>query len=91
MMSGYGDQNPNPEKLFWVISMFVLGVTLMMVSDAQKTFTRNLRPGLITDGLFGSTRNPNYLGEMLIYGSFAALVGRCYAWLILVAVWTTVF
>jgi hypothetical protein len=30
----------------------------MMVSDAQKTFTLRLRPGLITDGLFTSCRNP---------------------------------
>ena len=33
-----------------------------------------LRPGqLITTGLFVRTRNPNYLGELLIYLSFAVL------------------
>ncbi len=32
-----------------------------------------VRRGLITDGFFARTRNPNYLGEMMIYGSFAAL------------------
>jgi steroid 5-alpha reductase family enzyme len=30
-----------------------------------------LRKGLIEDGLFARTRNPNYLGEILIYGGFA--------------------
>ena len=32
-----------------------------------------LRSGLIEDGLFARTRNPNYLGETLIYISFAIL------------------
>ena len=29
------------------------------------------KKGLITDGLFSRCRNPNYLGEMMIYGAFA--------------------
>jgi hypothetical protein len=40
------------------------------VSDAQKYFVLKLRKGLIEDGLFAHTRNPNYLGEILIYGGF---------------------
>ena len=91
MMSGIGDNNPSPEKIFWCIWLFVFGVVLMMVADAQKTFTRNVRPGLITNGLFGTTRNPNYLGEMLLYGSFAAMVEHRTAWIILVSVWATAF
>jgi protein-S-isoprenylcysteine O-methyltransferase Ste14 len=43
------------------------------VSDAQKYFTLQLKKGLITDGLFGRTRNPNYLGEILIYLAYAML------------------
>lgn len=31
------------------------------------------RPGLITDGFFATTRNPNYLGDVAIYVGFAAL------------------
>jgi len=42
-----------------------------LVSDAQKFFVLPLRKGLIQDGLFARTRNPNYLGELLIYGGFA--------------------
>ena len=40
-------------------------------SDAQKFFVLQLRKGLIEDGLFARTRNPNYLGEVVIYGGFA--------------------
>src|SRR5258706_10548653 len=46
-------------------------VFLHYVSDAQKFFVLQLRKGLINDGLFARTRNPNYLGEVLIYGGFA--------------------
>jgi protein-S-isoprenylcysteine O-methyltransferase Ste14 len=44
---------------------------LHYVSDAQKFFVLQPRKGLIQDGLFARTRNPNYLGEVLIYGGFA--------------------
>lgn len=40
------------------------------MSDAQKFFVLQVRKGLIEDGLFARTRNPNYLGELLIYGGF---------------------
>jgi protein-S-isoprenylcysteine O-methyltransferase Ste14 len=32
-----------------------------------------LRKGLITEGLFSRTRNPNYLGEILIYLAYAMM------------------
>jgi protein-S-isoprenylcysteine O-methyltransferase Ste14 len=60
----------------WVglaVALFVLGIFLHYVSDAQKSFTLRIRKGLITDGLFARTRNPNYLGEFLIYLSLAIL------------------
>jgi steroid 5-alpha reductase family enzyme len=46
-------------------------VFLHFVGDAQKFFVLQLRKGLIEDGLFARTRNPNYLGEVLIYAGFA--------------------
>jgi steroid 5-alpha reductase family enzyme len=57
------------------IAVFVnlLGVFLHFGSDAQKYYALKYHPGLITDGFFARCRNPNYLGELLIYGSFALL------------------
>jgi len=37
------------------------------VSVAQKYFVLQVRKRLIEDGLFARTRNPNYLGELLIH------------------------
>jgi protein-S-isoprenylcysteine O-methyltransferase Ste14 len=59
----------------WVFAVaptiYTVGIFLHYVSDAQKYFVLQGRKGLIEDGLFARTRNPNYLGEILIYGSFA--------------------
>jgi protein-S-isoprenylcysteine O-methyltransferase Ste14 len=52
---------------------FTFGVFLHYVGDAQKYYTLQLRKGLIREGLFGRMRNPNYLGEILIYVSYAIL------------------
>jgi steroid 5-alpha reductase family enzyme len=54
-----------------VINLF--GVLLHYTSDAQKYYTLKYRSGLIDEGFFASSRNPNYLGEILIYLSFAIL------------------
>jgi steroid 5-alpha reductase family enzyme len=61
------------ERIGWSIGLYAIGISLMLTSDAQKTFTRQVRPGLITTGLFAYTRNPNYLGEILLYLSFACM------------------
>jgi protein-S-isoprenylcysteine O-methyltransferase Ste14 len=55
------------------ISIFTLGIFLHFVSDAQKFYTLRIQKGLIEDGLFSHTRNPNYLGEILIYLAYAIL------------------
>jgi steroid 5-alpha reductase family enzyme len=55
------------------ISLNILGVFLHYASDAQKHFTLKYKPGLITEGFFARCRNTNYLGEILIYFSFAML------------------
>jgi protein-S-isoprenylcysteine O-methyltransferase Ste14 len=70
---------------------YVLGVVVMMGSDAQKYFVLKARRGLITDGFFARVRHPNYLGEMLLYGSFAALSLHWAPWLVLAWVWLGVF
>lgn len=55
------------------VAMCMIGVMLHFGSDAQKYFTLKYREGLITEGFFSRSRNMNYLGELLIYCSFALL------------------
>jgi protein-S-isoprenylcysteine O-methyltransferase Ste14 len=56
-----------------VLSLFTSGIFLHYVADAQKYYTLKLKKGLIEEGLFSRTRNPNYLGEILIYTAFALM------------------
>ncbi len=65
------------------IAINILGVFLHYGSDAQKYFTLKYKSGLITEGFFSRTRNPNYLGEILIYGSFAILAQHWLPYVIL--------
>jgi steroid 5-alpha reductase family enzyme len=64
---------PSPPLIAAAISLNILGVFLHYASDAQKHFTLKYKPGLITEGFFARCRNTNYLGEILIYLSFAML------------------
>ena len=55
------------------VALNILGVFLHYGSDAQKHFTLRYHQGLISEGFFARCRNTNYLGEILIYMSFALL------------------
>ena len=55
------------------ISINIIGVFLHFASDAQKYFSLKLKKDLIKEGFFKNVRNTNYLGEILIYLSFAIL------------------
>ncbi|MFA0086644.1 isoprenylcysteine carboxylmethyltransferase family protein [Vibrio sp. 10N.261.51.F12] len=55
------------------VGLVILGCFFHFVSDAHKHSVLAIRKGLITTGLFSRTRNPNYLGEMLIYLGFALM------------------
>ena len=73
---------------------YVLGLFLMIGADLQKYYVLKYRPKgkhLINDGFFRITRNPNYLGEILIYNSFAIIVNRSEFWVILAFAYTIVF
>jgi protein-S-isoprenylcysteine O-methyltransferase Ste14 len=70
---------------------YAIGVVVMMASDAQKHFTLAARPGLITTGFFARVRHPNYLGEMVLYGSFALVAGHWLPWVVLAWVWLGLF
>jgi len=77
--------------LFSAILLYTLGLALMLSADAQKYYTLKFKKGLITTGLFKRIRHPNYLGEMMIYGSFALIVGHWIPWAILAWVWLGYF
>ena len=72
------------------IALVVVGVFFHFVSDAHKHAVLQIKKGLIANGLFKRSRNPNYLGEMLIYLGFALLAQH---WLPFVALayWWTFF
>ncbi len=56
------------------VGLYSLGVFLHFAADMQKHMHLEHRPGvLLTDGLWARTRNPNYLGELLIYSAFCVL------------------
>jgi len=66
------------------VAAFGAGVFLHFTADMQKHIQLALRPGyLITGGLWRRVRNPNYLGELLIYLSFAALSQQLAAFVVL--------
>ena len=73
------------------IFVYVFGQFFMFASDAQKYFTLKYKQGLIDEGLFARNRNTNYLGEVLIYASFAILAEDIVSWGILILVWSSVF
>ena len=85
-----GSQPPLP-LVAAAISLNILGVFLHYTSDAQKYYTLKYHSGLITEGFFARSRNTNYLGEILIYGSFVMLVQHWLPFLILAAVIAGVF
>ena len=64
---------PAPAWICAAIAINIMGVFLHFGSDAQKYFALKYRKGLITEGFFSRSRNPNYLGEILIYLGFAIL------------------
>ena len=82
---------PSNALLAFCIGLHTLGVAIMMSADCQKNMTLKIRRGLITDGMFARVRHPNYLGEMMIYASYALLVQHWIPWLILAWVWGGIF
>lgn len=71
--------------------VYAVGLALMVGADVQKYFVLRERKGLIKDGFFARTRNPNYLGEVMIYGSFAYVSAHSSSWVIVGSVWTFLF
>ncbi|TVQ28249.1 MAG: DUF1295 domain-containing protein [Wenzhouxiangella sp.] len=94
LISGHADPTyPLPEPAWFAlcISLGLVGSVIMIAADAQKYYTLRLKRGLISDGLHRYIRHPNYLGEMMIYGSFALMVWHWLPVLVLAWVWIGVF
>ncbi|KAJ1422141.1 hypothetical protein B484DRAFT_399228 [Ochromonadaceae sp. CCMP2298] len=63
----------SPAFLASTVFLYIVGTFLHFCADMQKHATLKLKLGLISDGLWSYSRNPNYLGEFLIYCAFALL------------------
>jgi len=90
-----GQYDPTPGQLCIILCFYIIGMWLHHTSDAQKYFVLRARKGLISDGMFSRCRNPNYLGEIFIYGSFAAFTINhprwWFSWVGLSSVWLGLF
>ena len=73
------------------ISIYIFGVFLHFASDSQKYYTLKLKKELITEGFFKYSRNTNYLGEILIYLSFAILSMNIIPFIILLIFFIIIF
>lgn len=94
LISGFSNPDyPLPEGAWFAlcISMCLIGSVIMMAADAQKFYTLQFQRGLITTGMFRYIRHPNYLGEMLIYASFALMVWHWIPFVVLAIVWGGLF
>lgn len=90
-MSGKGINNPTPLRVFTCVFSYAIGLLLMIGSDVQKNLTLKFQKGLITTGYNQRTRNPNYLGEILIYSSFAAATGHIISYSIVLFAFVVLF
>lgn len=82
---------PPPGVISLAVAMNAVGLVLHFGSDAQKHYTLLYREGLITEGFFARSRNTNYLGEALIYVSFALMTFNPLGFIGIVAFFVGVF
>ena len=75
-------------RVFFCVFFHTLGCVLMMASDSQKYFTLKYKKGLINEGWFKKIRNTNYLGEMMIYLTYAMISKSYISYFILIYIWT---
>jgi protein-S-isoprenylcysteine O-methyltransferase Ste14 len=91
VISNTRQNSENSERIFWASLSTILGLFLMTGADIQKGTHLSLKKELISNGLFSRTRNPNYLGEILIYLGFGILTENWLCYFFLVFVWSTLF
>ena len=57
----------------------------------QKFIKKKKKKGLIDEYFLAKNRNTNYLGEILVYLSFAMCTNKLIGYVILICIWVTVF
>jgi protein-S-isoprenylcysteine O-methyltransferase Ste14 len=84
-------ENTSIERYMWAIMLGMVGVCVMIGADIQKNATLRIKKGLISDGFNCRSRNPNYVGEVMIYASFATITGSTFFWACLISIWFSLF
>jgi steroid 5-alpha reductase family enzyme len=77
--------------MFACLMIYMVGLILVMLTDAQKYLVLRERKGLITHCMMGWSRNMNYVGEILLYAAIGLLVQRWETWMIFSYMWGVVF
>ncbi len=83
-----------PLRLYGATFMYIISVSVALLSDAQKNYTLALvkhRPLLISNGFFKYTRSPNHLAEMFIYLSFMLIVDHLIGYVIIAWAFSSIF
>lgn len=91
LASRKADNQISFERAFIAILSYIFGLVIMLLSDSQKYYTLKYKKGLISDGMMKYTRNPNYLGEIMLYGAFVILVNDFISYVCVMQVWFIVF
>eukprot|EP01084_Bolivina_argentea_P182585 315165_1 len=68
--------------------IYIFGINIMMCADCQLYYSLKYNKGnLVNIGLNKYMRHPNYLGELLIYLSFAILSRHWISFVIVIGLW----
>jgi len=81
----------HPARVCVALVVYVMGMYLKFVSDAQLMTTLKFRKGLVTEALFCRTRNPSYFGEILLYIGYLLIAKAWIGWFVCLAWWLLVF
>jgi len=88
------------DRLFVAIMVFNIGLFLMIGTDVQKStalkYYAELRKydektwskRIIDDGFMSRCRNLNYVGEMMIYGSYVIIPGDTRLYILIIVLWS---
>ena len=91
MIFGLGIQEPSNTRIFICYFLYSLGLIFMLCTDLQKYLILKHEKILVNNYFLAWNRNTNFLGEIMIYFSFAFIVGRIECYLLLIFVWCTFF